>query len=230
MSRDQKQANVPGRTIKAVFDEFLDEQRVRISERTLRDYEGAIYLLQTYLENYWPGHPDESAGGSLKYCESFGPEELPHVYDEFLGYFLPRKVLCGRGTLKTAAAVLKRLGKWLVGKGYVDAERAEYAVGLAKAATRDLPASAEALDILSTCCEDASRGRFGERLEDHFTITRVEPGRLWLAPLLGGGEARGPVPVPEEATALLKEGWDLGGILAKTPRGWRLFDVWNLSP
>jgi hypothetical protein len=230
VSRAKRKADAPERTIKAVFEEFLEEQRTRISARTLRDYEGAIRMLETFLENYWPGHDGEAGSGKRKYCETFGPEEIPAAYSEFLGYFLPRKVICGKDTLRTAGTVTKKLAKWLVAKGYVDDEEGDDAIDRAAEASRDLPASAEALDILTACSEDAPMGRFAERMEDHYTITRVEPGRTWLEPLLGGRKALGPIPVPEEASALLKEGWDLGGVVGKTGSGWQLSEVWNLSP
>jgi hypothetical protein len=36
----------------------------------------------------------------------------------FLGYFMPRKVICGSGTEKAAPVVIRKLAKWLVAKGY----------------------------------------------------------------------------------------------------------------
>jgi hypothetical protein len=29
---------------------------------------------------------------------------------------------------------------------------------------------------------------------------------------------------------LCKVGWDIGGMVVKTPKGWRLVEVWNVSP
>ena len=40
-------------------------------------------------------------------------------YSEFLGYFMPRKVLCGKETIRAAGTVTKKLAKWLSEKGYV---------------------------------------------------------------------------------------------------------------
>lgn len=36
----------------------------------------------------------------------------------FLHYFMPRKVLCGQETMDAAGTVTRKLGKWLVQKGY----------------------------------------------------------------------------------------------------------------
>jgi hypothetical protein len=40
----------------------------------------------------------------------------------------------------------------------------------------------------------------------------------------------GPVPVPKEITQICPEMWDIGGVVVKTSRGWRLVEAWNLSP
>lgn len=45
----------------------------------------------------------------------------------------------------------------------------------------------------------------------------------------GEGEI-GPIPVPEAITRACKVGWDIGGVVGKTARGWRLVEVWNISP
>jgi hypothetical protein len=42
------------------------------------------------------------------------------------------------------------------------------------------------LDLLGAC------------LERYFTVTRVEPGKLWLDPFVSGDREIGPVPVPRE--------------------------------
>jgi hypothetical protein len=103
----------PGKTI----DEVLDEQEARWSPATDRKYETIVGLLKAYLERYWPDHDGEydrvtKAGGT------YGPEDLAGAFGMFLDYFLPHKVLCGSGTEKAAAAVIRKLAKWLVAKGY----------------------------------------------------------------------------------------------------------------
>jgi hypothetical protein len=37
-------------------------------------------------------------------------------------------------------------------------------------------------------------------------------------------------PVPKPVTALCEPGWDIGGVVAKVGKGWRLIGVWNVSP
>ena len=61
-------------------------------------------------------------------------------------------------------------------------------------------------------------------------IDRIEPGRLWLDPILNSEHAIGPIPIPEQITRACKVGWDIGGVVGKTAHGWRLVEVWNISP
>jgi hypothetical protein len=56
------------------------------------------------------------AGGI--YCGTYGPEGVAGAFFMFLDYFMPHKVLCGSGTEKAAPAVIRKLAKWLVAKGY----------------------------------------------------------------------------------------------------------------
>ena len=99
----------PERTIAEVFEKFLTDQKARISHRTFLKYQGIIGLYKSYLESYWPGHDQDEynritkAGGS--FCGTFGPEEATAGYSEFLGYFMPRKVMCGKETMQAAGTV-----------------------------------------------------------------------------------------------------------------------------
>ena len=112
------------KTISQVLEEFLSDQEARISPKTLSKYEDIISLFQSYLESYWPGHDQEEynriTGQGGTFCGTFGPEEIPGGYGEFLGYFMPHKVMCGKDTMKAAGTVTKKLAKWLAEKGYVE--------------------------------------------------------------------------------------------------------------
>ena len=116
----------PTKTISQVFEEFLADQKGRISAKTFSKYQSIIQLYGSYLESYWPGHDGEydkitKAGGT--YCGTFGPEDATEGYSEFLGYFMPRKVMCGKDTMQAAGTVTKKLAKWLAEKGYIEDNR-----------------------------------------------------------------------------------------------------------
>lgn len=220
----------PGKTIAQVFEEFLADQKARISHKTFLKYQSIIGLYKSYLENYWPGRDGESekitkAGGT--YCGTFGPEDATEGYGEFLGYFMPRKVMCGKDTMQAAGTVTKKLAKWLTEKGYV--EDTEEEQERAEVAAKDLPNAAAVLEMLEAYVDETAPSRQGNVIEDHFLIEKIEPGKLWLEPLTGS-KVIGPVPVPVEVTKLCKESWDIGGVVAKTSSGWRFVEVWNVSP
>ena len=110
-----------GKTIDDVLAEFLADQQARWGPATYRKYETIVHLLKRYMESYWPGHDGEydrvtRAGGT--YCGTYAPEDIAGAFGMFLDYFMPHKVICGTGTEKAAPAVVRKLAKWLVAKGY----------------------------------------------------------------------------------------------------------------
>ena len=220
------------KTISQVFEEFLSDQEARLSPQTLSKYEGIVSLFESYLESYWPGHDHEEydriTGQGGTFCGSFGPEEIPDGYSEFLGYFMSHKVMCGKDTMKAAGTVTKKLAKWLAEKGYV--EDTSDAQERAKEAARDLPAAQDVLDLLEDYVEANAPHAYQNEIEDHFWIKKIEPGKLWLEPFTMFDKVIGPVPVPKEVTQICQEMWDIGGVVVKTSRGWRLLEVWNVSP
>ncbi|MSQ94783.1 MAG: hypothetical protein EXR98_09540 [Gemmataceae bacterium] len=216
----------PTKTISQVFDEFLADQKPRISAKTFSKYQSIIQLYGSYLESYWPGHDGEydkitKAGGT--YCSTFGPEDATDGYSEFLGYFMPRKAMCGKDLMQAAGTVTKKLAKWLAEKGYVeDTEDAQERAG---EAAKDLPNAQTVLDILNAHCDEHAPAQHGGEIQDHFTIDLIEPGKLWLNPMTAGNSVIGPIPVPKQVTALCAPGWDIGGVVAKVGKGWRLVEV-----
>lgn len=146
----------------------------------------------------------------------------------FLGYFMPRKVAGGNETMKTAGTVVKKLGKWLVAKGYAAEDDAddEYIEELAE----DLPATQKVLDLLNEYLLDSAVEEDDQRVEGHFWIHRIDREKIWLEPILPGGPVLGPFELPGQITRQCKVGWDIGCAVVKTPEGWQFADVWTLSP
>ena len=112
----------PTVTIEQAFREFLAEQEARLSPATVSKYESILDLFGSCLERYWPGHDEEyeritATGGT--FCGTFGPEEILGGLSEFLGYFMPHKVIASKATMQAAGTVTKKLVKWLAQKGYV---------------------------------------------------------------------------------------------------------------
>ena len=220
------------KTISQVFDEFLADQKARLSPRTFSNYQSIIDLFRHYLESYWPGHDQNeykritSQGGT--FCDTFGPEEILGGYFEFLGYFMPNKVMGGKELMQASGTVTKKLAKWLAEKGY--AEETELAQSRAKEAAKQLPAAQDVLRLLEVFVDINPAGPSKNEIEDHFTITKIESGKLWLEPLVADEGVIGPIPVPVQVTKKCGKMWDISGVVVKTKEGWRFREIWNVSP
>ena len=115
----------------------------------------------------------------------------------------------------------------LADKGYIaDTEDAQERVG---EAGKDLPTAQEVLELLVDYLESHAPQRYSDEIEDHFSIERIEPGKLWLEPL-SNPKAVGPIPVPKKVTQLCQPHWDISGVVARAGKGWRLVEVWNVVP
>ena len=225
---------MPGKdkTIDQLFEEFLADQEARLGLQTFEKYDRIIYLFRSYMESYWPDHSGKEYERITKakgtYCGTFGAREIVFGFSGFLGYFMPYKVIGSDGTMKAAGTVVKKLAKWLVVKGYSkDDESVRDLVGTA---ARDLPASQKLLDLLDDWLAENAPGDYGREIEGHFWIQRVEPGQIWLAPMLSGEGTIGPIPVPAKITRACKVGWNVGAAVGETAQGWRLVEVWNIAP
>ena len=234
--------------ISRVFEEFLEEQRTRLAPRTLARYKAVLDLLRSYLNGY--AHESLSApeaalfercynaGGEehREFCDLFGPEKIVESLDSFLGYFMIRKVIAGEDFLRAAGTVTKKLSKWFAGKGYISQEAAGEATETSAAAARDLPRAERASQILRDAADrldiDAAALDDKDYLEfDHFTIARVEPGRVWLEVRENRRmRARGPIPVPEPATRWLRPAWIISCSLGRVRKSWHLLEVANVYP
>ncbi len=86
------------------------------------------------------------------------------------------------------------------------------------------------LDLLSAYVDEHPPGRYSKEIEGHFWIKRIEPGKFWLGPFTSSESEVGSVLVPSKASRMCKTGWDISATVVKTPKGWRLKEVWNVSP
>lgn len=234
-------------SIRRVLEDFLEAQRTRLAPRTLARYEAVLDLLRSYLNGY--AHESLSAPEAARFersynaegeehrefCDLFGPGKIVENLDGFLGYFMIRKVIAGEDFLRAAGTVTKKLSKWFAGKGYVSQQAAGEATQTS-AAARDLPRAERAAQILRDAADrlgiDVAQLAEEDYLEfDHFTIARVEPGRLWLKVRADRKiRERGPIPAPEPATRWLRPGWTISCSLGRVRKSWRLLEVANVYP
>ena len=238
MTKNIKLPQPAEKPIEAVLEEFLADQRARLKPKTLSKYEDVIRLFKDCMDSYGHQGLDNAeralfeqlynAKGDMRreFCQIFGPEKIPDSVGEFLGYFMVRKVMCGKELMRAAGIVTRKLGKWLVEKGYVDAVQGAAMSERGGAAARDLPAAEDLASMLAECVEYASAD--SETLEDHFTVDAVEPGKLHLSPMQS--DEKIVLSVPRHVSDACQVGWEISGAVAKVRRRWRLLEVWNVYP
>jgi hypothetical protein len=152
------------------------------------------------------------AGDMEAFCHLFGPERIPEHVDEFLRYFMIRKVMAGQELLRAAGTVTKKLAGWLHEQGYVDADQRDLALDRGTDAARDLPRAERLANLLyqhsrRTPVFDQDTLAPEDLVEDQFMIDRVEPGALYFTGVLTSLDSIGPVKVDQKASALAQVGW-----------------------
>ena len=235
-------------TIDQVFEEFLAEQRERLKPRTVSRYEDVLNLLRHHLNGYayeslsnvesalFDRHYNAKGDDHREFCQLFGPDKIVGSLGMFLGYFMIRKVMAGQDLKRAAGTVAKKLSKWLATKGYISEEEAQAGADEGTEAARDLPKAERAAQVLFEAVEDLTIDPNDladeDHLEfDHFTISKIEPGKLWLEIFESGGRhLYGPVRVPKTATKLLRRGWDISCSLGRVRGKWRIVEVANVYP
>lgn len=232
-------------TIEKVFEDFLIEQKKRLKPKTIAGYEEIIGLLTHHLNGYghqllsrketalFEKHYNAEGKEHREFCQIFGPDKIVGNLGEFLGYFMVRKVMAGGETMRMSGTVTKKLCKWLAQKGYISKEDAMEGAEDGAAAARDLPIAERAVTILYGAANEVLFNPDEVSDEDyldfdHFAITKVEPGKLWLE--VDGAEIAGPVIVPKEATKLLRKDWNISCSLARVKGKWRMVEMGNVYP
>ncbi len=228
-------------TIAEVLAQFLAEQKQRLAPKTFAQYESVIELLQDSLNRYAYQSLDKkqsklfdqlyNAKGDdhREFCEIFSPEHILPNIGEFLGYFMVRKVIAGKDLLRAAGTVIKKLARWLAEKGYAQPEEVENAEERGASAAKDLPEAEELASRLQVFADRQKRGKRGEEVEDHFRITRVEAGKIWLEGMLDGREL-GPIALPGDLPRRCKVGWTVSGVVGRVRNRWALVEAWNVYP
>ena len=235
-------------TIDQVCEEFLVEQRKRLTSRTLAKYRDVLDLLRHHLNEYayqglskaesalFERYYNAEGKGHREFCQLFGPDKIVNNLGGFLGYFMIRKVIASEDLKRASGTVTKKLSRWLAAKGYVAEPQAREGADRAADAARDLPKVERAARILYDAA--ANLGASPNDLSDedyvefdHFTIAKVEAGKLWLDIFEGAKlHSYGPIPVPAAATKLLRAGWDISCSLGRMRGTWRIVEVANVYP
>lgn len=222
-------------TIEQVLSQFLDASAQRLKPATRRKYESVIELFTASMNSYGPATLSAAETATFnafynakgpahrEYCQVFGPEKIDGNVGEFLGWFMPRKVMCGKELLKAAGTVTKKLAQWLCEQGYVEAESAEAAVRAGARAAKTLPAAERLAETLYDYCDRHPVEDWTDEIDDRFEVKKIERGKLHLVAVLNGDETI-VLNLPKAITDLCQVGWEISLALGKTNRGWRILE------
>jgi hypothetical protein len=230
----------PNTTIDDALEAFLADQRERLSPRTMCNYEDVINLLRHCLNGYGPNSldgPDHKRWEEAyeddeeAFCHLFEPEYILSEVDEFLGYFMVRKVMASQDLLRSAGTVTKKLARWLHEHGYAGEDARDMAVDRGTKASRDLPRAERLANLLyeqslATATPDRADLRSGDIVGEDLPlqIERVEPGKLFFTGV------DGPLRVSRQASDLAKPGWDVTITLLRQRGTWKALEVGNVYP
>lgn len=225
-------------TITAVLEEFLHEETADRSVATQRKYQDIVELLTHSLNGYAYQYLDKSDSEKFdrlykeeetEFCDVFGPEHIISNLGEFLSYFMVRKVMAGKDTLRAAGTVTRKLAAWLERKGYASPTASKAAAEKSTKAAKLLPKAEECAQALYEFAEEQSFGMTGGLTFDHFKITRVEPGKIWLESLMSD-LSLGPIAVPKAVSNNCEPGWTVSLGLREKQGRWIIAEVGNVYP
>jgi len=119
------------KTINRVFEQFLAEQKHKLNKRNFSYCQDAVGLFEACLNSY--GHLGLAEENNklldksgLEFCEFFGPEILDYgQFSEYVGYFLPRKVMAGFHTADKYKKQILDLLEWLYEHKYCFRDEAD---------------------------------------------------------------------------------------------------------
>jgi len=170
-------------------------------------------------------------GDETCFSRMFGAREIARYLDEFLGYFLIRKVLMPEDEVARTVEDVRGFVEWLAVERELTPAAARKALGAVASASVDLPAAerlGRLLDEIARAGEaKARRGtspEFDEIVEDFLVIERVAPGRIWFL------DGVGPIKVPEAASAVARPGWTINLVLGRRGAAWDVLEVGNVYP
>jgi hypothetical protein len=230
----------PRRSIEALTDAYLVQ--LAGGKRHAREVSQSLELLRHGLDGYGYQHLSRADrdrwfaafndGEEDAFCRMFGAREIAKYLDEFLGYFLIRKVLMSEDEVARTVEDVRGFVEWLAAEHELTPTAARTALGGIATASVDLPA-AERLGRLLHEIAMAGEARashraagpdFDELVEDFLVIERVAPGRIWFL------DGVGPIKVPEAASAVARPGWTVNLVLGRRAAAWEVLEVGNVYP
>jgi hypothetical protein len=238
-SKKRKRPAAVGRTsqttIAHAIEAYLAEQRPRRRRAAASDLDLLAHFLDSYAHQSLDRAErrrferlyDAEGPARREYCQIFGPERIAPELQQFLGWFLIRKVMARPEDLRRVAQETGQFVAWLGARGHVPERAATAGAALAAEATGLIPRAEAVADLLRPTLDAPELS--DDAIEGYFRVARLAPGNLWLESE-DDGRTYGPLAVPPKAVSLLSVDWRVSGAVDRVARRWVLAEVWNVYP
>ena len=201
--------------LKKTLNDFLSDQEERLSKRTYKDYRNVIQLLEDYLNGYaymslskeeQEKFEKQAIFGEESYCEMYSVDRISSTeFNEFLTYFMIRKVLAEKYLMKKTVTVLRRFTKWLKNNNYIDEEKFSDIYSAINKVKDLLPKVAELSNLIYDESQKNEYNNYSSYVEGNYVITKVKSGKLWFKDYMNNKDEIGPVIVSKKITDLAVE-------------------------
>ena len=226
--------------ITQTFESFLKEREESLSKKTYQKYNNVIELFENYLNGYaYKNLEDENYQKFEKmfnqkgkqYCETFTVQNLSTVeFNEFLSYYMIRKVMGSKSLMKDTGTVLRKFTTWLHENEYLEDKQYEMLYSTINDLKDDLPKLEELSDLLYENGRKNSIYTYDEYKESNYVINRIEEGKLWLEDYMEQEEIVGPVYVTEEISSKAQENWSVYLVLGRAENNWYIIESGMVYP
>lgn len=226
-------------TITKITEYFLLEQEERLKPNSYDKYWEVLEHFTSYLNYSANLYLDESESliyeqkfvdGSKEFSDIFSPEILsPYHFEEFMDYFMIRKVYTSNSLLKAVGVVLKKYIKWLYEHQYITEDIFQESFDIIKGLKEELPSSNKLSDLIYNYINNSKKDSYSESRGGYFKITEIEPEELWLIDEFDGDKI-GPVHVSKNISSSCKTGWVICLELGKVATGWIMISCGNVYP
>lgn len=227
--------------IDSILDAFLAQRRATLSARQMPAYEAIVGFLKLHLNRYAYQGLSElerqrwertfNAGEEDAYTKLFGAEKIPEETAAFVGHFMIAKVIAPRTVTSAAGRVMAELLDWLLASGLLTTGQVAEAQRRAISAALDLPKAERLASLLYEASQqrtlDVETLADSDYIEDHLTISRVEPAALWFEGVDGD---IGPLPVTAAISRLARPGWSVNVVMGRAGGHWHVLEVGNVYP
>jgi hypothetical protein len=239
MTTPASRTHRPRRSIDTLMEAYLAQ--LAGGRRRAREVGQSLELLRHGLDGYGYQHLSRADrehwsaafndGDETCFSRMFGAREVARYLDEFLGYFLIRKVLMSEDEVARTVEDVHGFIEWLAAERELTPAAARRALGRIATASADLPVAERLARLLHEIARaneaKARRGAIPEPeevVEDYLVIERVAPGRIWFL------DGVGPIKVPEAASAIARPGWTVNLVLGRRGAAWDVLEVGNVYP